>query len=107
MQAVVDGVDIITLSIGPNEPPVDRYTFLSVFDIALLFARKAGVFVVQAAGNKGPRYSTVVSFGPWTVGVAACSTDRIYSSSILLANGQILEGVGLAGIVFTLTTNHK
>ncbi|XP_027368653.1 subtilisin-like protease SBT2.4 [Abrus precatorius] len=98
--AVLDGVDILTLSIGPNEPEEHTLTFLSLFDIALLFARKAGVFVVQAAGNKGPAPSSVVSFSPWSVGVAACTTDRRYPASLLLGNGQILHGVGLSGPSF-------
>lgn len=97
MQAVLDGVDIISLSVGPNEPTEDTLTFLNMFDISLLFARKAGVFVVQAAGNKGPTSSTVVSFSPWSVGVAACNTNRRYRASILLLNGQIVDGVGLSG----------
>ncbi|KAE8686376.1 Subtilisin-like protease SBT2.4 [Hibiscus syriacus] len=42
-QAVADGVDILNLSIGPDEPPQDSVTFLSIFDIAMLFARRAGV----------------------------------------------------------------
>ena len=93
----MDGVDILTLSVGPDKPPEDTLTFLSMFDIALLFARKAGVFVVQAAGNKGPAPSTVVSFSPWTMGVGASTTDRRYPADLLLGNGQILDGVGLSG----------
>ncbi|XP_061359333.1 subtilisin-like protease SBT2.4 [Gastrolobium bilobum] len=99
-QAVQDGVDILTLSVGPDEPPKDTLTFFSLFDISLLFARKAGVFVVQAAGNKGPSPSTLVSFSPWSVSVAACSTDRRYPASLLLGNGQILNGVGMSGPSF-------
>lgn len=72
-------------------------TFLSMFDISLLFARKAGVFVVQAAGNKGPTSSSVVSFSPWSVSVAASTTNRRYPASLLLGNGLILNGVGLSG----------
>ncbi|KAK7387727.1 hypothetical protein VNO78_22517 [Psophocarpus tetragonolobus] len=96
-QAVKDRVDILTLSVGPNEVPKDTVTFLNVFDISLLFARKAGVFVVQAAGNHGPTSSSVVSFSPWSVGVAACNTDRSYPRSLFLANGYVLDGVGLSG----------
>nr|KAJ0197294.1 hypothetical protein LSAT_V11C700348290 [Lactuca sativa] len=48
-QAIKDGVDILSLSIGPDEPPEKTITMLSMFDIFMLFARKAGVFVVQAA----------------------------------------------------------
>ncbi|KAL5987794.1 hypothetical protein ACLOJK_035548 [Asimina triloba] len=48
-QAARDGADIISLSIGPDEPPEDTTTFLSAFDLVLLFAQRAGIFVVQAA----------------------------------------------------------
>ena len=98
-QAIVDGVDILTLSIGPDEPPEDTVTFLGIFDIAMLFARRAGIFVVQAAGNQGPGPSTVVSYSPWTVGAAASRTDRRYPGSLLLGNGQTVSGVGLSGNV--------
>ncbi|CAJ1941408.1 unnamed protein product [Sphenostylis stenocarpa] len=98
--AVLDGVDILSLSVGPNEPPEDTLTFLSIFDISLLFARKAGVFVVQAAGNNGPASSSVVSFNPWSLSVAASTTNRGYPSSLLLGNGSILNGVGLSGPSF-------
>lgn len=93
----MDGVDILTLSVGPDEPPEDTLTFLSMFDIFMLSARKAGVFVAQAAGNHGPGPYTVVSYSPWAVGVAACDTDRRYSSTLILGNGQQIGGVGLSG----------
>ncbi|GAB4826540.1 hypothetical protein Ancab_033434 [Ancistrocladus abbreviatus] len=96
-QAVKDGVDILTLSVGPDEPPEDTITFLNVFEIFLLLARRVGIFVVQAAGNKGPGPNTVVSFSPWAVGVAACSTDRSYPATLILGNGQKIGGVGLSG----------
>ncbi|KAH7569437.1 hypothetical protein JRO89_XS06G0162300 [Xanthoceras sorbifolium] len=99
-QATHDGVDILTLSVGPDETPRDTITFLSVFDVFMLFARRAGVFVVQAAGNQGPAASTVVSYSPWAVAAAACGTDRSYPSSLLLGNGQKVGGVGLSGPTF-------
>lgn len=64
----------------------------------MLFARRAGVFVVQAAGNHGPSPLTVVSYSPWSVGVAYGTTDRTYPGSLLLGNGQKVGGVGLSGI---------
>ncbi|XP_041028336.1 subtilisin-like protease SBT2.4 isoform X2 [Juglans microcarpa x Juglans regia] len=99
-QATQDGVDILTLSVGPDETPEVTPTFLNVFDISMLFARRAGVFVVQAAGNHGPDPSTVLSYSPWAVGVAASGTDRTYPSSLLLGNGQKVGGVGLSGPTF-------
>ncbi|KAJ6363137.1 hypothetical protein OIU78_003339 [Salix suchowensis] len=54
-QAVHDGVDILSLSVGPNSPPTTtKTTYLNPFDATLLGAVKAGVFVAQAAGNGGP-----------------------------------------------------
>lgn len=97
LQAVIDGVDILTLSVGPDEPPDDSVTFLGLFDLAMLFARRAGVFVVQAAGNDGPGPYTVVSYSPWAVGVAAANTDRAYPGSFVLGNGRKIPGVGLSG----------
>ncbi|GAB2212589.1 hypothetical protein Drorol1_Dr00020565 [Drosera rotundifolia] len=99
-QAVKDGVDILTLSAGPDEPPEDTITFLDVFEIFLLLSRRAGVFVVQAAGNKGPGPNTVVSFSPWAVGVASCSTDRSYPATLTLGDGTQIKGVGLSGPTF-------
>ncbi|GAV86560.1 Peptidase_S8 domain-containing protein/Inhibitor_I9 domain-containing protein [Cephalotus follicularis] len=96
-QAAHDGVDIINLSVGPDEPPEDTVTFLSVFNIVMLFAQRAGIFVVEAAGNHGPGSSTVLSYSPWTVGAAGCNTDRTYPASLLLGNGQKISGVGLSG----------
>ncbi|KAL9392840.1 hypothetical protein Peur_016760 [Populus x canadensis] len=60
-QATMDGsADILTLSVGPAELPEDTILFLSVCDVFMLFARGAGVFVAQAAGNHGPAFPTVV-----------------------------------------------
>ncbi|XP_010473453.1 PREDICTED: subtilisin-like protease SBT2.4 [Camelina sativa] len=96
-QAIMDGVDVLTLSIGPDQPPVDKPTVLGIFDLAMLLARKAGVFVVQAAGNHGPSPSSVLSYSPWVVGVAAGNTDRSYPASLILDGGQTVQGVGLSG----------
>jgi len=90
-------VDILSLSVGLREPPEDPIIFLNLFDLSLLFARKAGVLVVQAAGNNGPKSSSVVSYSPWSIGVAASTTNRSYPSSLVLGNGSILNGVGLSG----------
>ena len=98
VKATVDGVDMLTLSVGPE----DTITFLSVFDVFMLFALRAGVFVAQAAGNHGPDFSTVVSYSPWSVGVAACSTDRSYPGSLLLGNGLKVGGVGLSGMRYPM-----
>ncbi|KAJ4826548.1 hypothetical protein Tsubulata_039607 [Turnera subulata] len=95
-QAVEDGVDILSLSIGPSNVPSGPSAFLSVLEIELLFATKAGVLVVQAAGNGGPSSSSILSFSPWITSVAASITDRKYNNTIILGDGQTFSGTGLA-----------
>ncbi|XVE98841.1 hypothetical protein REPUB_Repub03eG0143400 [Reevesia pubescens] len=96
-QAVHDGVDILSLSVGPNSPPATtKTTFLNPFDATLLAAVKAGVFVAQAAGNGGPFPKTLVSYSPWIASVAAAIDDRRYKNHLTLGNGNFLAGIGLS-----------
>ncbi|KAE7996009.1 hypothetical protein FH972_000758 [Carpinus fangiana] len=95
-QAAQDGVDIISLSITPNRRPPGIATFFNPIDMSLLSAVKAGIFVVQAAGNTGPAPKSMSSFSPWIFTVGAASHDRSYSNSIVLGNNISIPGVGLA-----------
>ncbi|XP_031499725.1 subtilisin-like protease SBT2.3 isoform X3 [Nymphaea colorata] len=95
-QAAQDGVDIISLSITPNRRPPGIATFFNPIDMALLSAVKAGIFVVQAAGNTGPSYKSISSFSPWIFTVGAAAHDRTYSNSIVLGNNVTIPGIGLA-----------
>ncbi|CAH2051268.1 unnamed protein product [Thlaspi arvense] len=96
-QAVHDGVDILSLSVGPNSPPTTtKTTFLNPFDATLLGAVKAGVFVAQAAGNGGPFPKTLISYSPWITTVAAAIDDRRYKNHLTLGNGKMLAGMGLS-----------
>nr|GEZ70077.1 subtilisin-like protease SBT2.4 [Tanacetum cinerariifolium] len=99
-QAIKDRVDILSLSIGPDVPPKKTLTMFRMFDIFMLFARKAGVLVIQAAGNRDPDPYTTASYSPWAVGVASCDTDRTYPGSLVLGNGQRISGIGLSGPTF-------
>ncbi|CAN1226205.1 Subtilisin-like protease SBT2.3 [Linum grandiflorum] len=108
-QAAQDGVDIISLSITPNRRPPGIATFFNPIDMALLSAVKAGIFVVQAAGNTGPSPKSMSSFSPWIFTVGAASHDRIYSNSVTLGNNVTIQGVGLApgteeGKMYTLVS---
>lgn len=96
MKAVEDGVDILSLSIGPASVPSGPSAFLNVLELELLFATKAGVLVIQAVGNGGPSSSSILSFSPWITSVAASITDRKYNNSVILGNRQHLVGTGLA-----------
>lgn len=96
-QAARDGVDILSLSVGPNGPPTTtKTTFLNPFDATLLAAVKAGIFVAQAGGNGGPFPKTLVSYSPWITSVAAAIDDRRYKNHLTLGNGKIIAGLGLS-----------
>ncbi|MCL7024882.1 hypothetical protein MKW94_006612 [Papaver nudicaule] len=95
-QAVEDGVDILSLSIGPSTVPPGSAAFLNVLEMELLFATRAGVLVVQAVGNGGPSTSSILSFSPWITSVAASIIDRKYNNTIELGNGRSFSGTGLS-----------
>ncbi|KAJ3696146.1 hypothetical protein LUZ60_001523 [Juncus effusus] len=95
-QAAEDKVDIISLSITPNRRPAGIATFFNPIDMALLSAVKAGIFVVQAAGNTGPAPKSVSSFSPWIFTVGASSHDRSYANGLVLGNNVTIPAVGLA-----------
>lgn len=95
-QAAQDGVDIISLSITPNRRPPGLATFFNPIDMALLSAVKAGIFVIQAAGNTGPSPRSMSSFSPWIFTVGAAAHDRVYSNSVVLGNNITITGSGLA-----------
>ncbi|MCO5595177.1 hypothetical protein L7F22_049216 [Adiantum nelumboides] len=95
-QAVQDGVDVLSLSIGPASPPGGVATFLSAMEMAALSAVRAGVFVVQAAGNAGPLPGSIASFSPWIFTVGAAYHNRSYHNSILLSTHHTIRGFGLS-----------
>ncbi|KAF6176938.1 hypothetical protein GIB67_027738 [Kingdonia uniflora] len=108
-RAAQDGVDIVSLSITPNRRPLGIATFFNPIDMALLSAVRAGIFVVQAAGNTGPSPKSISSFSPWIFTVGAASHDRVYNNSVILGNNITISGVGLApgtdeGTMFTLVS---
>uniref|UniRef100_A0A0E0KMB3 Subtilisin-like protease n=1 Tax=Oryza punctata TaxID=4537 RepID=A0A0E0KMB3_ORYPU len=75
--AVHDGVDILSLSIGnPFEDPGTLHVVAN------------GIPVVYAAGNDGPIAQTVENSSPWLVTVAAATMDRSFSVVITLGNNE-------------------
>jgi hypothetical protein len=77
-------------------------TFFNPIDMALLSAIKAGIFVVQAAGNTGPSPMSMSSFSPWIFTIGATSHDRLYTNSLSLGNNVTILGVGLARKILLL-----
>ncbi len=91
--AVADGVDIITFSIGT------AVSFVDPTDIAFLFATDAGVFVSRSAGNEGPGPETTAAGEPWVTTVAAstlkgplfANATRVNSPASVAGNYSSLE----------------
>ncbi|KAJ0044697.1 hypothetical protein Pint_05686 [Pistacia integerrima] len=79
--AVEDGVDIISISIGMSS--LFQSDYLSdPIAIGAFHAEQNGIMVVCSAGNDGPDPSTVVNTAPWVFTVSASSIDRDFESSI-------------------------
>ena len=82
-QAIVDGVDVISLAFSGGGDPYN-----DPLSLALLDAHDAGIFVAAPAGNGG--------FGalsgrrePWTTVVGATRLDRAFVSTLTLRAGSI------------------
>ncbi|XP_047320384.1 subtilisin-like protease SBT4.13 [Impatiens glandulifera] len=82
--AISDGVDIITISLGRNEiVPVGK----DVFAIGSFHAMEKGILTVHAAGNTGKQgLGSVISIAPWLFSVAASSVDRKIINKLVLGN---------------------
>ncbi|GFQ05644.1 cucumisin [Phtheirospermum japonicum] len=83
--AIADGVDIISISIG-YWIPLD-FTFDPIA-IGAFHAMRKGILTVQAAGNNGPTPGLITSVAPWVFTVAASSIDRRFFDKVTLGDGQ-------------------
>lgn len=88
--AIRDGVDIISISIGLSS--LMQSDFLNdPIAIGAFHAEQKGVMVVCSAGNDGPDPYTVVNTAPWIFTVAASNIDRNFQSTIVLGNGKTFQ----------------
>ncbi|GMI99050.1 hypothetical protein like AT1G01900 [Hibiscus trionum] len=90
-QAISDGVDVLSLSLGGSAKPY----YSDNIAIGAFHAIKNGVFVSCSAGNSGPSTSTVSNTAPWIMTVAASYLDRSFETTVTLGDGQTFEGSSL------------
>ncbi|XP_010919425.1 subtilisin-like protease [Elaeis guineensis] len=90
-EAVKDGVDVLSLSLGGSSVPF----YLDPIAIGAFGATEKGILVTCAAGNSGPSDSTLSNEAPWILTVAASSVDRNFRSIVTLGNGEKLYGESL------------
>lgn len=86
--AIADGVDLITISIGGPPKGYDR----DVVAIGAFHAMEKGVLTVQSAGNDGNFPGAVGSTAPWILTVAASTTDRRIHDKVVLGDGKTFVG---------------
>ncbi|KAJ9172416.1 hypothetical protein P3X46_015657 [Hevea brasiliensis] len=87
--AIVDGVDIITVSLGPDfavDIPADEIS------VGSFHAIEKGILTVNSAGNSGPTAGTVATVALWMLAVAASSIDCGFIDKVVLGNGKTLIG---------------
>jgi len=91
--AIEDGVDILSLSLGHedaidfSDDPVSLGGYTAVLN---------GVFICAAAGNTGPAPATLVNESPWLLTVGASTTDRRFLASVKLGDNVELDGESLS-----------
>ncbi|BBN14569.1 tRNA guanosine-2'-O-methyltransferase [Marchantia polymorpha subsp. ruderalis] len=86
---IADGVDVFSVSLGPDTP---QPFFLTGISIGAFHATMAGKVVAVSAGNSGPQLGTVVNSDPWSINVASTSIDRIFGTTVTLGNGVSFLG---------------
>ncbi|XP_050874536.1 subtilisin-like protease SBT4.3 [Lathyrus oleraceus] len=87
--AIADGVDIITISIGFSR----GLEFLKdPIAIGSFHAMAKGILTSQSVGNSGPTPSSTESVAPWLFSVAATTIDRQFIDKLILGNGKTLIG---------------
>ncbi|KAI4332873.1 hypothetical protein L6164_017748 [Bauhinia variegata] len=101
--AIKDGVDIISISIGLSS--LFQSDFLNdPIAIGAFHAEKKGVMVVCSAGNDGPDPYSIVNTAPWIFTVVASTIDRTFQSTIVLGNRKTIQG---SAINFSNLTRSK
>ncbi|KAL4595600.1 hypothetical protein ACB092_12G104100 [Castanea dentata] len=90
--AISDGVDILSISIGPD-PPQPSY-FENAISIGAFHAFQRGILVSASAGNLAFP-GTATNVAPWILIVVASSVDREFHSIVYLGNSKVLKGFSL------------
>ena len=86
--AIADGVDIISLSVGGHRP---RNYFNDPIAIGAFHAMRNGILTSNSAGNDGPGFASITNVSPWSLSVAASTIDRKFITQVQLGNKNTYE----------------
>ncbi|XP_058088112.1 subtilisin-like protease SBT4.14 [Magnolia sinica] len=89
--AIADGVDIVSVSIGG----VTVDYFSDTIAIGAFHAMRKGILTSCSAGNGGPQAESIVNTAPWILTVAASGVDPQFRTKIRLGNGKKLSGISI------------
>ncbi|XP_057475364.1 cucumisin-like [Actinidia eriantha] len=90
--AIADGVDIISLSVGGFFP---KDYFEDSIAIGAFHSMKNGILTSNSAGNLGPSPESITNFSPWSLSVGASTIDRKFVTKVKLGNSMVYEGVSV------------
>ncbi|XP_023761943.1 subtilisin-like protease SBT1.4 [Lactuca sativa] len=92
-QAIDDGVNIISLSVGSSGYAPQYYR--DSIAIGSFGAMQHGILLSASAGNSGPDPYTATNIAPWILTVGASTIDREFPADVVLGDGRVYGGVSL------------
>ncbi|KAK7822089.1 subtilisin-like protease sbt4.15 [Quercus suber] len=103
--AINDGVDLISISIGGDSTSY----FDNPIAIGAFHAMKKGILTTCSAGNNGPTLYSVQNTAPWILTVGASGMDRQFRTLVKLGNGiKTAPDIVAPGIdILLLTQNFR
>lgn len=87
-EAIRDGVDVLSLSLGGFPVPLYEDTIA----IGSFRAMEHGISVICAAGNNGPIQNSVANEAPWVATIGASTLNRRFPAVVRLGNRRFLYG---------------
>ena len=102
--AIADGVDIISISVGTFAP---RDYFNDPIAIGAYHSMKNGILTSNSAGNFGPDLATITNFSPWALSVAASTIDRKFLTKLVLGDNQVYQVTKINSLLFNFLNGKR